>query len=200
MKYFRSMTGAIAALAMLAASPAALAQVGPGGTMAVFPQQFNNYAATVAALAPAASATDLVTITGVANSQVRVRKMYCTGISTANATALLKVIKRSTANSAGTATTPTKVPLNSAYGVAASAVVRAYTANPTVGTAIGDIALGELTTGPRASATLVPNTVVFDFSNQNVILNSASEVLAINGNGASFTSGAALDCGVEWQE
>lgn len=195
---FLSMLAAAALLSASLATPA-LAQ-GPSGVVGTFPAQGNTYSANITALAPAASATDLLYITGKASGIVSVRKLYCSGVSTANAAAVLKVVKRSAANTLGTSTTPTKVPYNSAYGLAAGAVVRAYTANPTVGTAVGDVAVGELVTGPAASATVVNPTLVFDFTNQNIILNGAAEGLAINGNGASFTSGAALNCGVEWQE
>lgn len=197
-KYLRSMTASIACLALLAGASAALAQV--PSVQAVTPYQANTYGAAITALAPAASATDFFTITGAANKIVQVRKLQCNGVSTANAAAIVKLVKRSVANSAGTATTPTKVPFNSSWGVAASATVRAYTANPTVGAVIGDIAVGELVTGPAASATLANPSLVFDLTGQNIFLNSAAEVLALNGNGASFTSGAALNCSVEWTE
>lgn len=198
MKYFRNMTASVMALALLAATPA-FAQ-GPSGVVATFPAQGNTYGAAITALAPAASATDFFSISGVAGKSIFVRKLYCNGVSTAAAVAIVKVVKRSALNTTGTSTTPTKVPYNSAYGLAAAGVVRAYTVNPGgLGTAVGDVAVGELQTGPAASATGSP-TLVFDFSNQNIILNSATEVLALNANAASFSTGAALNCGVEWQE
>lgn len=198
MKFLRSLGASI--LALLVATAAADAQVGPGGSFATFPQQFNTYSADITALAPAASATDFFSISGVAGKSIFVRKITCNGISTAAAAAVVKVTKRSALNTGGTSTTPTKVPYNSNYGLAAGAVVRAYTANPSgLGTAVGDIATGELVTGPAASATGNP-PLVFDFSNQNVVLNSATELLALNGNAASFSSGAALNCSVEWNE
>lgn len=195
---------AIAALSLCAslALPAAPvdAQVGPGGSFATFPQQFNTYSANITALAPAASATDFFTISGVAGKSIFVRKLSCTGISTAAAAAVVKVVKRSTLDTTGTSTSPTKVPYNSAYGLAAGALVKAYTANPgALGTAVGDMASGELVTGPAASATGNP-ALVFDFSNQSIVLNGATEMVALNGNGASFSSGAALNCTVEWTE
>jgi len=201
MKTLRHMLAAVAAVALLASSVAepALAQTGPGGSFADFPQQFNTYSAAVTALAPAASATDLITISGAAGKTILVRKISCSGISTAAAAALVKVVKRSTLDTAGTSTTPTAVPYNSAYGLAAGAVLKAYTANPTVGTSVGDVASAELQTGPAASATGNP-LLVFDFTNQKVALNSATELLAVNGNGASFSAGAALNCTIEWQE
>lgn len=198
MKFLRNMTSAIAILAM-ASSLAAPAMGQVPSVQVDTPYQQQTYAAAITALAPASSATDLFTITGAASKTVQVRRFVCSGVSTAAAAAVIKVIKRSTANSAGTATTPTKVPYNSAIGVAASATVRAYTANPTVGTAIGDVAVGELVTGPAASATGNP-PLVFDFSNQNIFLNAATEVLAVNGNGASLSAGAAVNCSVEWSE
>lgn len=182
------------ALALLAASAA---QAQPTTTY-TYSGQNRTYSAAVTALAPASSATDLITLSGVAGKSIQLRKVTCSGISTAAAAAVLKVVKRSTLDTAGTSTSPTAVPLNSAQP-AAQAVIKQYTANPTVGTAVGDVASGELVTGPAASATGNP-PLVFDFTNQQVFLNSATELVAVNGNGASLSAGAALNCTVEWQE
>jgi hypothetical protein len=197
MKLFRHLTALALAFAMALGSVPAFAQP---VTSFSYPGQSNTFRATITALAPAASATDFFTISGVANKAIFVRSLQCDGVSTAAAAAVVKAVKRSALDTTGTSTTPTKVPLNSSYGLAAGAVVKAYTANPgALGAAVGDIAVGELVTGPAASATGNPK-LVFDFSNQQVVLNSATENLALNGNGASFSTGAALNCTVEWSE
>lgn len=194
----RLFTSALAAALALGITTPAFAQA--QGPVYTTPVQQITYRAAVLALAPASSATDFFTITGSATKQVRVKRIACNGISTAAATAIVQVVKRSTANSAGTATTPTKVPLNTAAGIAATGVVRAYTANPTLGTAVGTIAVAELTTNTVATSAFNNSGVVFDFRDQWVVLNGTAQVLALNGNAASFTSGAALNCEVEWSE
>lgn len=164
------------------------------------PAQLRTYRATTLNLAPAASATDFFTIQGVAGRQVRVRKLFCSGISTANASALVQVVKRSTLDTTGTSTSPAAVPLN-ATSAAAGAVVKAYTVNPgALGTAIGAIAADFLVTNTLASATIANDDLTFDFSNQFVMLNSATQQLALNANAQSFTAGTAVSCTAEWTE
>lgn len=199
MKFFRSLlVGALASA--FAFAPIAQAQT-PQNTDATFPAQFRTYAATKIALTPAASATDFFTITGAANKRVRIINIHCDGTSTAAATALIQIVKRSAANTGGTSGAQTAVPFNSGPDVAASASVLAYTVNPaSLGTAIGPIAEGELTTNTVATSAINNTGVTFDFSNQWVYLNSAAEVIGVNANAASFSSGASLNCSVQWAE
>lgn len=167
------------------------------------PPRKATYSASIVALAPAASATDLVTLTGNATTTVRVNHAECSGISTANATATLEALTRSTANTSGTPAAMTAVP-HDTNDPAAAATVTAYTANPTTGTLVGIIRASKLTTGPAASATVVPNVVAWDFGNappqQEVVLRGVAQVFAINGAGASFSAGAALNCSLTWTE
>lgn len=191
-------TAALSAVLALASSPIAEGQIA-SETVNTIPAQFSTYGAAALAVTPAASATDVLAITGAANKQVRVRKIHCDGTSTANGTTIVQVVKRSTADSGGTSTAPAKVPYNSST-VAAVATIKVYTANPTLGTAIGTVAEAPLTTDAATSGVTNNTGVTFDFSNQNVILNSATDALALNANATSFPSGAALDCTVEWSE
>ena len=163
------------------------------------PAQLQTYRASIVGLAPAASATDFFTIGGVAGHQVRVHWIKCNGISTAAATAIVQVSKRSTLDTAGTSTSPTTVRLN-ALNPVASAVVKAYTANPTLGTLIGVIDADELTTNTVATSAFANKGVFFDFTNQYLVLDSATAMLALNANAASLTSGASLNCTIEWDE
>jgi len=161
------------------------------------------YEASIVGLAPAASATDFFTLTGVAGHIVRVTRVECTGTATAAGAATIAALVRSTANTGGTSTSLTAVPADPS-DAAASAVARAYTANPTVGTAVGPIRAGVVVlTSPATSISIDP--VQWTFGNDvgtrgGVVLRSASQVFAINGNAASFPSGAALNCSVEWTE
>lgn len=202
MKLFRSMTSALASLALLAgvfASSAAMAQV-PGVGQPVAPAQFRTYRAVILNLAPAASATDFFTIQGSATAAVLVRSIKCSGVSTANGSALVQVVKRSTLDTTGTSTTMTNVRLNANQPVA-TAVVKAYTVNPGVlGTAIGTVDAGFLTTNTLATSTVSNGALVFDFTNQNLFIDAATTQVALNANAQSFTAGAALSCTVEWAE
>lgn len=161
------------------------------------------YEASIVGLAPAASATDLFTVTGAAGKIVKVTRVECSGTATAAGAASLVALVRSTANSAGTSTTPTIVAADQLDG-AGAAVVRAYTANPTVGTSLGAVRVVSLGLAAAASATAAA-PVNWTFGNDvgtrtGIVLRGAAQVFALNGNGASFPAGSSLNCSVEWTE
>lgn len=196
MKLFRSLLAA-AALASLAFTPIAEAQTVQSSVYS-YPGQRVTYSATKVGFGPASSATDFLVITGSASKPVRVNSIRCNGVSTAAAAALIQVVKRSAADT-GTRVAMTAVPLNS-ISPAATAVVGTYAANPTLGAAVGTVAAGLLQTTTLASNALAAPDLVFDFSNQSVILNGVAQILALNANAASLSAGAAINCAVNWSE
>lgn len=173
------------------------------GVVQSAPQRKATYSAAIAALAPASSATDFFTLTGSATTTVRVTGVQCSGISTAAATATVVGLVRSTANSGGTATTPTAVKFDSS-SPAATAVLSAYTANPTTGTLTGNVRAGHLTTVTTATSAFAAPVLGWTFGRdtgeQEIVLRGAAQSFSLNGNGASFTSGASLNCSVTWTE
>lgn len=175
----------------------------PGPSLtAVAPVRRSTYSAAVTALAPAASATDFFTLTGAAGVTVRINHVECSGISTAAATATVNALLRSTANSAGTSSAATAVPHDSS-DPAATATALSYTANPTTGTLVGVVRSGKLTTVTAASTAVLAGPLSWDFGtgqHEEVTLRGTGQVFALNGAGASFTSGAALNCSVTWTE
>jgi hypothetical protein len=183
--------------------------IGGAGTPASFigiaaPDRKATYSAVVTGLAPAASATDFLTLTGSASATVRLTEISCSGVSTAAATQSIVGVLRSTADSAGTATTPTVVAADQ-NSPAASAVVKGYTANPTTGTLIGNIRGGFLSTNTAASSAFASAPLTWRFGNgpgaeQEVVLRGATQQFALNAAGVSFTSGASLNCHVVWTE
>lgn len=200
MKLFTRLAAMLAASSLLLAPVAALAQAGPGAVIITQTAQPPTYSATKVALAPAASATDFFTITGAAGRVVQVRSIHCDGISTANAAAMIQVIKRSAVDTGGTSTTTAAVANNSAFR-APLATVRSYTVNPAgLGAAVGTpIVTSQLVTGPAASATIANVGFTHVFA-QVPVLRSATEVLALNANAATFTAGAAINCSITWSE
>src|SRR5487761_1000216 len=74
---------------------------------------------------PAATATDIWTLLGSSTKIVRLLKLIISGLATAAATVDIQLIIRSTADSAGTATTPVLV-ANDSNSSAATAVVSLY--------------------------------------------------------------------------
>jgi hypothetical protein len=96
------------------------------------------YSAAIAVLSPAGSPTDVLTLLGAAGVITKVQRIRASGISTLGGTIVLRVIKRSSADTGGTSSTVTAVSHDSDDSAAASTCL-AYTANPTLGSAVGDV-------------------------------------------------------------
>ena len=151
-------------------------------------------------------AGDAVTISGSATKTIRVTRIRYSGTSTAATGAAVDValIKRSTADTAGTSTTPTIVPLD-ANDAAVSAVVTAYTAAPTLGTAVGTIVVDKyVPTLATYTATDFPaiSYVEHDFGNRpshGVVLRGIAQQLCINF-GATPLATNSFDFTLEWTE
>lgn len=153
------------------------------------------YCASAAASALAAAATDVATLTGSASKIVRCTRITVAGLQTTVGVAVVKLVKRSTANSGGTSGAMTAVPLDSAYP-AATATALAYTANPTLGNAVGTIHSSRLAIPAAAGASADQRQWSFDGA---VVLRGTGEVLAVNLNGATVTGGT-IDVTFEWVE
>ncbi|SHH49293.1 hypothetical protein SAMN05443248_4989 [Bradyrhizobium erythrophlei] len=92
------------------------------------------FAASAVGLAlPATGATDAVCISGSATKIVRIKGVAITGVNANAQTATANLVLRSAANTGGTSTSPTVVPLDS-NDAAGTAAVKAYTVAPTPGT------------------------------------------------------------------
>ena len=153
------------------------------------------YSAAVANLTSANATTDLFTIQGSATKTVSIERVeiYATGSVAQVRTVLL--IKRSTANTGGTSTSPTAVPHDS-NNTAATATVFAYTANPTVGTSAGNVRTGLLLANTTAAA---GSPLVWAFEDQPIVLHGTAQELSVNLNGVT-TTGGSFDIAVQWTE
>lgn len=136
----------------------------------------------------AASCTDFLTITGSGTKTVKVLKIAILPSETSSGAVALPeylLIKRSTAGSGGTSSTLTNVPLDSA-SAAGSATVKLFSANPTVGTAIGTISVkhcgGMSTAFNQAVGGHNPEGLMFDYTitGQPIVLRGTSEQVAVN--------------------
>lgn len=158
------------------------------------------YGASIQGLASVASATDIFTITGSATKTVRITRIEVSGVQTTAGQVDIIVLKRSTVDTAGTSSTPTIVPYDK-NSPAATAVVTAYTANPTAGTLVGNIRAGKLFVA--APATASPTTVMaLDFGTrpaQALVLRGATDQIAVNLNGVTVTGGS-FNISIEWTE
>lgn len=157
-----------------------------------------SYSASILGLTVATLATDIFTLTGSATKIVRIKRIQVSATQTTGGTANIVALKRSAANTAGTSTTPTAVPLDSTFS-AATAVVRAYTANPS---ALGAL-VGNLRTAKLAIPTVTGSSVLLDWRFGDgvspIILRSAAELFALNLNGTTL-AGSSFDIFIEWTE
>jgi len=155
------------------------------------------YRASSGSFSPAASATDIFTIVGVASKTIMINKIIFSATQTAGSTFNVALIKRSTANTSGTATTMTAVPLD-ASDAAAGSTVQYYTANPTLGNTIGSVETVPIFCSTTSTQ---PEKYEFDFGlkGKPIILNSASQALSINFGGVTMTGGACFVT-IEWTE
>lgn len=159
------------------------------------------YSAAATNFAPAASATDVFTITGSATKTVRIKRITFTMVQTTAAARDVQLIKRSTANSGGTSVARTAVP-NDSSSPAGTATVLSYTANPTLGTTVGAIRARKVFVSTITGNNSNCDEFAIDFGDdqrQAPVLRGTGEVLAINLNGV--TSAGNLACAnVEWTE
>lgn len=169
------------------------------------PYARQTYSATVEGLVPATLATDVFTIIGSATKTVYVHKITVNGTRTAHAHDLVILNKRSTANTGGTSTVRTIVPHDSS-NEAATAVVRSYTANPTVGTLVGNIFSSRVSFPVQTPSNAQGNggsvrPWVWDSGHdgQPIILRGVAQQLAVNLNGVTITGGL-LNISIEWSE
>ena len=176
---------ALIALFLLAAVPA---HASAYGRIQLDATTKATYAAASSFTTPAASTTDFWQIYGSSTKTIKVLRVEAAYTSASTSTSdEVFLIKRSTANSGGTSSTVTSVPLDSTNS-AATAVVRIYTANPTPGTTVGTVASGILMSVINPGGTYpVPQSpqgaqVLFDhrLTGQPVVLRGTGEGLVLN--------------------
>ena len=158
------------------------------------------FSAAISAHAVQSGATDFLEVIGSATKTIIIKRMRFGG--TANGTVVTRVgcVKRSTADSGGTSATLTNVPHDS-VNAAATATVKAYTANPTLGTAIGLIRTF-LYTMVAVSSNIIADIRELTFGteeDQGIILRGTSQSLCLNLNETVLTN-ALVDVSIEWRE
>src|SRR6266480_1613673 len=87
---------------------------------------------------PGAAPTDIITLAGSGTKTIHVTQVRITIESTTSGVADVLLVRRSSAASGGTSTTPTIAKLATA-NAAATAVCTVYTANPTTGTLVANL-------------------------------------------------------------
>lgn len=145
----------------------------------------------------AATATDVIEIIGSATTTVQIVRISINGVQTTAGGVLFNLLRRSTAATAGTSTNQTLVS-HEATDAAATAVVKAYTANPTTGTLVGNIRSKRIQIGP---STAVSTGFDFNFGENSkpIVLSGVSQTLCVNIGGATVTGGI-IDVEIEFTE
>lgn len=152
-----------------------------------------------------ATPTDMLTLSGSDTKVIRIYNMRMQVHTTAAALQSIQVIKRSTANSGGTSSTPSIFPVDSGLP-AATGVVRLYTAAPAgLGTAVGTGYNFVLSATPTSVPGLVQSGSPFpihfaDSFPTPIILRGSNESLCLNYAGAALTAGFTAWWDVLWTE
>lgn len=159
---------------------------------------FGAFIAASAPFTPGATPQDVFSITGSATRIVTVTKIALSTVQTTAGMNAWALVKRSTANTGGTSGTVVAVPTNDAFP-AATAVVRQYTANPTLGTLIGNVWTGRVPS--PAPATVLADTLMTPLNDrQSIVLTGTTDVLALNLAGVALPAGLSVQAYVYWTE
>lgn len=161
------------------------------------------YVCAAGPVTPPATPTDIITITGSATKTVRIFSIELSTTQTTQSTNTFFLVKRSTANTVGTSTTPTVVPVDS-NDAAGTAVVRQYTANPTLGTLVGNVAVQRVFGSVPGATATAGSGYTFDFwqdgAGKGIVLRGTTQVLSINFAGAALPVGFSVSATITWME
>ena len=162
------------------------------------PYEPATYSASAVGFASATTATDVWNITGSASKTIRVHTIIVTGSTTSGSPIKVNVqlIKRSTVDTAGTSVANAAVPHDSA-SAAATATVKHYTANPTLGTAVGPVRAAQVAFNQGG---ITGGDITWEFTRgQPLLLKTVNEQLCVNFSSTTVT-GAIICIHVEWSE
>lgn len=145
----------------------------------------------------ASSTTDNAVMPGNATNTVLVTKILLSCNETTAGQINVELLKRSTADTAGTSAAMTAVPMDANYAAAVSAPLSYTGTGPTVGTAIGD--LDNLQIGCMAATTATPNDIFIFHPDKPIILRGTAQQIAVNVGNAALTGGN-ITVTFEWEE
>jgi hypothetical protein len=152
-------------------------------------------------ITPAATPTDIFTLQGSASKVIKVKRVIVSGEATAAAQVVANLVRRSTANTAGTSTAPVIAQSDNA-DAAPFGAIKLYSVNPTaLGTVVATIISRRVGLNPNSA--LPASAIELSFGVRNdkpIILRGATDFLAINLAGAALPAGTKLDIAIEWTE
>lgn len=165
----------------------------------------NSYFAYGEAYTAYATPTDLLTISGSASKVIRINNMVFRCQETTGALRKLFFVKRTAANTGGTATNPSAIKLDT-NNAAATAVLALYSAAP-AGLGAGTT----LAVAPLVTTALTAAPAIFSMGSHisaasaittttPVVLRGATEFLCANWNGNAWGSGQIAQWEISWTE
>ena len=166
----------------------------------IVPSGVSTYSAAGSA-SLAATASDFWTITGSATCTIYVMVIDLTSTQTTFAQEEVSLIRRSTVDSGGSSTALTAVP-HDTTNPAATATVNMYTANPTLGTAVGNVTVQQIlvpATNSQGGNSSPFSFVPRDLAVQPLVLRGTSEQLALSYEGATV-AGEIMRVTARWRE
>lgn len=179
----------------------------PDGTVQ-YPAIRASYLAYSGTFTPAATPTDIFSISGSTTKLIKIFRAHLVSTQTAAGINSWSLIKRATANTGGTSAVVNVVRSDS-NDPAETALVRTYSANPTLGALIGNAwagFIGAPSNPPPPGllpglAGLIGITIDFvEFFGKPIFLRSPSDVLAWNFGGAILPAGLSIRTGFNWTE
>ncbi len=171
------------------------------GRLIITQEKRATYSAAISQLAVVSGATDFFCVTGSASHTIIIKRMRYSAISGSTTQMPMLFIKRSSVDTGGTPTTLTNVP-NDSTNAAATATITAYTANPTLGTTVGNLRAISYTAVAANSNSLSIDTREFQFGieeDQGIVIRGTAEQACLN-LAATVISGLKMDVSVEWRE
>lgn len=167
------------------------------------------YSAISRALVPAASGTDIFCISGSTTKNIVIDRVEISGTAGTLVSVPFTLLRRVSLDTGGTAATGTALPVASTHSTnnaAATAVLTAYTANPTIVDASPLYFRSNWLSLPTTAAGTVINSIVWQFGSAteeydqrlDIVKNTAQQV-CVNINAVSVTSGV-LDISIQWTE
>lgn len=159
----------------------------PYGALRTNPEfQGVTFDSVITGLVPASAATDILTISGSATAIIAVHRIVITGSATVQINTPVTVVRRAAADTSGTSATLTSQPRDPGNDtVAATAVIKKFTANPTLGSGTTTVGAADIFCNTATGAN-VGATFTFD---PPIILGTASTTLAVNLGAASILGG-----------
>lgn len=149
--------------------------------------QKKTFSSSTTGLVTASSATDIFELNNSAGTKtLKLVKIELTGYAGTAVTIPVNLIKRTTLNSAGTASTVTVVP--HVTGDTATGVAKSYTANPTTGTSAGNVVSSYVTLPLTATALPYLKWEFGTKASEKSVTLAANESLVLNIGGTTVSS------------